>query len=184
MKFKNKKTGEIISCSPVLLNAAKLSAQNRKRLFWVGKLVSNNEFNHSWYEQVKIDQPQDKGILLKDILENDVDEKYYVKGVEVKKQGKEVGKELDKAHSLMARDYKGFGNQAMTGVQRVGFLNQGGQGDRIYSPEGKSVTLSANGGGRGYKTGLYAVTLTKTRTEEGKRKRREIRNKTGKDWGS
>jgi DNA (cytosine-5)-methyltransferase 3A len=31
------------------------------------------------------------------------------------------------------------------------------QGQRVYSPEGKSVTLSANGGGGGAKMGLYSV---------------------------
>ena len=36
----------------------------------------------------------------------------------------------------------------------------GGQGDRIYSPEGKSVALSALGGGRGAKTGLYAINIS------------------------
>ena len=36
----------------------------------------------------------------------------------VKNQGKEVHKEnIDKSHCLMARDYKGFGNQAMTGIK-------------------------------------------------------------------
>lgn len=40
---------------------------------------------------------------------------------------------------------------------RVGHFNKGGQGDRVYSIEGKSVCLSANGGGRGAKTGLYAI---------------------------
>lgn len=39
---------------------------------------------------------------------------------------------------------------------RIGQFNKGGQGDRIYSIDGKSVCLSANGGGRGAKTGLYA----------------------------
>jgi hypothetical protein len=38
---------------------------------------------------------------------------------------------------------------------RIGQFNSGGQGDRIYSENGKSVSLSANGGGRGAKTGLY-----------------------------
>jgi len=40
---------------------------------------------------------------------------------------------------------------------RVGHFNKGGQGDRIYSVDGKSVCLSANGGGRGAKTGLYEI---------------------------
>lgn len=33
------------------------------------------------------------------------------------------------------------------------------QGNRIYSIKGKSVTLSANGGGLGAKTGLYAIPI-------------------------
>ena len=40
---------------------------------------------------------------------------------------------------------------------RVGQLDKGSQGDRVYSIDGKSVTLKANGGGWGAKGGLYAV---------------------------
>src|SRR3990167_9285298 len=58
MKFKNKTTGEIVSCSPTLLNAARVSAQNRKRLFWVGELVNGK------YKQVIIPQPEDRGIFI------------------------------------------------------------------------------------------------------------------------
>lgn len=42
---------------------------------------------------------------------------------------------------------------------RVGQVGKGGQGQRIYSVRGKSVTLSANGGGQGAKTGLYKLDL-------------------------
>lgn len=42
---------------------------------------------------------------------------------------------------------------------RVGHYGKGGQGQRIYSVRGKSVTLSANGGGHGAKTGLYKIDL-------------------------
>ena len=42
---------------------------------------------------------------------------------------------------------------------RVGQYGKGGQGQRIYSVRGKSVTLSANGGGQGAKTGLYIIDL-------------------------
>lgn len=38
---------------------------------------------------------------------------------------------------------------------RIGVIGKGGQGERVYSINGKSVTISANGGGRGAKTGLY-----------------------------
>ena len=40
---------------------------------------------------------------------------------------------------------------------RIGTVNKGGQGERIYHTRGHSVTLSAYGGGVGAKTGLYFV---------------------------
>ena len=47
------------------INSALLSAQNRQRLYWVGK---RNE--DGTYSKVDVAQPKDKGILLKDILDN------------------------------------------------------------------------------------------------------------------
>ena len=40
---------------------------------------------------------------------------------------------------------------------KVGYIGKGGQGQRIYNPDAKSVALSALGGGQGAKTGLYDV---------------------------
>lgn len=40
---------------------------------------------------------------------------------------------------------------------QIGYLNKGGQGERIYSTNGHAVTISANGGGIGARTGLYLV---------------------------
>lgn len=45
-----------------------------------------------------------------------LDEKIKQHGVIVSKQGKKIDKFTDVAATLMARDYKGFGNQGMTGV--------------------------------------------------------------------
>lgn len=42
---------------------------------------------------------------------------------------------------------------------RIGQIGKGGQGQRIYSVCGKSVTMTANGGGTGGKTGLYKIDL-------------------------
>lgn len=56
---------------------------------------------------------------------------------------------------------------------RVGEIGNGGQGQRIYSVRGKSVTLSANGGGQGAKTGLYAI---KTDNPSKKYRVYEVRN--------
>jgi DNA (cytosine-5)-methyltransferase 1 len=40
---------------------------------------------------------------------------------------------------------------------QIGYVNKGGQGERIYSPYGHAITLSAYGGGAGAKTGLYQI---------------------------
>ena len=49
-----------------------------------------------------------------------------------------------------------FGNYPQKTI-RVGIVNKGGQGERIYSPLGHAITLSAYGGGVGAKTGLYFI---------------------------
>ncbi|MDD3436629.1 MAG: DNA cytosine methyltransferase [Candidatus Gastranaerophilales bacterium] len=43
---------------------------------------------------------------------------------------------------------------------RVGYVNKGGQGERIYHEKGHAITLSAYGGGIGAKTGLYLTKNT------------------------
>lgn len=51
----------------VLINSALVSAQNRQRLYWVGK---RNE--DGTYSKVPVEQPEDRGILLRDILETSI----------------------------------------------------------------------------------------------------------------
>lgn len=60
----------------------------------------------------------------------------------------------------------GFGSTGVAEQIRVGALPRPngelstGQAFQIYSEDGKSVTLCANGGGAGGKTGLYAIRVT------------------------
>ena len=56
-----------LGVEPVLINSALLSAQNRQRLYWVGKREPDGT-----YSQVSVEQPEDRGILLRDILETGV----------------------------------------------------------------------------------------------------------------
>ena len=56
-----------LGVEPVLINSALVSAQNRQRLYWVGKREPDGT-----YSQVRVEQPEDKGILLRDILESGV----------------------------------------------------------------------------------------------------------------
>ncbi len=53
---------------PIMINSALVSAQNRQRYYWVGK---RNE--DGTYSKVDIEQPEDRGILLKDILDSGMD---------------------------------------------------------------------------------------------------------------
>ena len=55
---------ETFGFEPICINSALVSAQNRQRLYWVGKLNENGTYN-----KVNVQQPEDKGILLKDILD-------------------------------------------------------------------------------------------------------------------
>lgn len=49
-----------------------------------------------------------------------------------------------------------FGNYPKKTI-RIGIVNKGGQGERIYSVNGQGLTLTAHGGGVGSKTGLYLI---------------------------
>ena len=53
---------------PICINSALVSAQNRNRLYWVGK--RNND---GTYSKVDVEQPEDCVIFLKDILDNGCD---------------------------------------------------------------------------------------------------------------
>ena len=103
------------------INSALVSAQNRQRFY---------AFN--W----EVDQPEDRGILLRDILETSTDEINY--------------------------KLETIGN-SLTGCSaepiRIGDIGSTAQGHRVYSCDGKSVTITAGGGGQGGKTGLYATPI-------------------------
>ena len=66
----------------VHINAALVSAQNRRRIYWSNIRV--REEGLFGYRYTDIPQPTDRGILLRDILEKEVDEKYFLKESTVK----------------------------------------------------------------------------------------------------
>jgi len=127
------KISKLLGVEPIMINSALLTAQMRKRLYWTN--IPN------------IQQPEDKGIVLKDIIESGDTERlksYCIPATYYKENVKSLLKRKKEGLFISLKD-----------MVRVGHYNKGGQGDRIYSVDGKSVCLSANGGGRGAKTGLY-----------------------------
>lgn len=97
----------LMGCYPVEINSALVSAQTRKRYYWTN--IGPQNYNLFGFPTVAIPQPENKGILLKDVLESGY-------GVAVEERGTKLNYSQNKASCLMARDYKGFGNQQMTGV--------------------------------------------------------------------
>ena len=115
---------EAFGFEAVLINSALVSAQNRQRLYWVGKRNADGT-----YSRVNVEQPADRGILLKDVLDNAVamrdkahtiDANYY-KGGNFTSPNKQSSKRLmaaepintdanEKAFCVTSRYYKGFGN--------------------------------------------------------------------------
>lgn len=144
---------------PICINSALVSAQTRHRLYWVGKLEANGS-----YSQVHIEQPEDRGILLHSILETVTKEAAYelaTVGVGYRNRREDDGN--------LYRRFETSGkpkSNALTTVTtdsmiaepiRLWDIGSTAQAHRVYSCNGKSVTLKAGSGGQGGKTGLYAV---------------------------
>lgn len=59
---------EAFGFDAICINSALVSAQNRQRLYWVGKRNDDGT-----YSKVDVQQPEDRGILLRDILDGAMD---------------------------------------------------------------------------------------------------------------
>lgn len=147
-----------LGVEPIMINAALVSAQQRKRLFWTN--IPN----------VKL--PEDKGIYLKDIIEKGYTER-----------DKSLALTATYSHGC-AKDYffKGSRQMIFGKPVRIGQIGKGGQGDRIYSVEGKSDALSANGGGRGAKTGLYIIQKPRGKNKGGIKLSGKVPTLTSSSW--
>lgn len=67
---------EAIGLFGVHINSALVSAQNRKRIYWTNIRTKQMGLFGDVYSDIP--QPEDRGILLKDILEDGVEDKYYL----------------------------------------------------------------------------------------------------------
>lgn len=218
---------ETFGFEPICINSALVSAQNRQRLYWVGKRNLDGT-----YSKVYVRHPEDRGILLKDVLDGVTDKEkarcvlssigrtttreYFQKNqgtMTYEPVPQPFGETNGKSYALTASYWKGQPHNrileksqrshvaepvgigyrgrmqdgkwvkryesneeqkanALTTCQmdsmvscpvRVGALPRPNgelstsQAFRVYSDEGKSVNLTAGGGGAGGKTGLYAI---------------------------
>lgn len=152
----------------VLINSALVSAQNRQRLYWVGK---RNE--DGTYSKVNVEQPADRGILLKDVLDSiEKSVKPLVaEPVCVAERGRMYcgqpqhyeARTDGKTNTLTSVEKDNRVAEPINDIYQVGSMPRPdgeistSAGFRIYSTEAKGRYLCANGGGAGAKTGLYAI---------------------------
>jgi len=161
------------------INSALVSAQNRQRFY---------AFN--W----EVDQPEERGILLRDILESGVVDREKAYPLLTTHQGN-ARDYFKKQHAQIAYEpinplssgkarcvTAGYANKGAKHILesnysdnpskqqwdsvaepiRIGDIGSTSQAHRVYSCDGKSVTINAGGGGQGGKTGLYACPLNVT----------------------
>jgi len=132
-----------------MINSALVSAQNRIRFYWTN--IKN------------VEQPEDKGIVLKDILENDAEEPMYSNiygGFGEKKPREHFSKLVTiRANSgggsipnIKLKDFEKK-QRSMIPVNKplkvCNIYPSRGQNGNVYSDKGKSPTLSAGQGNKG-----------------------------------
>lgn len=160
-----------LGVEPIEINSSLLSAQNRKRLYWTN--IPN------------VTQPDDKGILLKDIVHEfaDIPEKSLMTSRNFEHVNRPFGSRAhditdeDKSPTLQAAMGMGGGNipyrfewlkkyivpfdltlkilDKEVAKGKVGYFRKDSQANRIYYIHDKAVTLCGDAGGGAAKMGQY-----------------------------
>lgn len=162
---------KFLGVEPIMINSALVSAQQRKRCYWTN--IPN------------VVQPEDKEIYLKDIIVSGIPWQDKSYAYTTRCQAATFKDTLERhRHTMIAEPvilqrshgYNKGGikqgkcptftatgsfvfNNLVAEPVRIGQIGKGGLGERIYSVYGKSVSMKANGGGGGAKTGLYKIDL-------------------------
>lgn len=201
-----KSISETFGFEPICINSALVSAQNRQRLYWVGIRKSDGT-----YRKVDVKQPEDRGIVLRNILDGKGKElsgaeidcmvrdhaerrwSFCVKPAQCDKAGTvtanmcrgvpynvcaepvcvaQRGRYNDDGSTSQHIEVRGEKTNALTTVSKDNMILEPvkvfvlprhdgvqtqGQAFRVYSEDGKAVSLKSNVGGGGAKTGLYAI---------------------------
>jgi len=173
---------EHMGVEPIMINSALVSAQNRVRYYWTNILG--------------VEQPEQRGIILRDILETNTSNEYLA-GENLQKNYK-GGNQLNPNYKSQANTIHDVGGKSGTICAGTHGYANGYVADkplhigtavdikghdqikRVYSPDGKSSTLTTCGGGH-REPKVIVHSYKEVRTEEAKLLRKEMRQKTGKD---
>ena len=137
---------------PVAINSSLVSAQNRYRLYWFGVRDGDT------YKAIPIQQPEDRGIVLADILEQGLDDSWDLSDkaqdrAKNNPRSRAFTPDQEKAGALLSNQHK----QSTDGLYAIsnGCIQVGETAEikgydiikRVYSPEGKAPTLTTMQGG-------------------------------------
>lgn len=115
---------EYLGVQPIEINSSLVSAQNRKRLYWTNI--------------PGVQQPEDRGIMLKDVVhENRPEDKVDLAPYKVP---------FDKTLKIIEKEVQ---------TRKIGYFKYDAQANRVYSIHGKTVTLLGEAGGGAAKMGQY-----------------------------
>ena len=160
-----------LGVQPVIIDSALVSAQRRKRLYWTNI--------------ADVEQPEDKNIMLKDVVHETADLdmamseswcKWFKERADRLISKSYVAVNPEKALTMTARQYLNWnGNFVFECLEKyivpfsktlqiiekevekgkVGYFKSDSQGNKVYYINDKSVTLCCDAGGLGGRTGLY-----------------------------
>lgn len=153
-----------IGVNPIEINSALVSAQNRRRLYWTN--IGMKPAGLFGDLESVIRQPKDRGLLLKDILQSEVDEKYFLKEKTISYFIRNNQKQIEdgngyrfaptegdkKADSVTtkpgSRMQDNFIKSKVIQINEAQeFGGQPRQQSRVYSTDGKSPVLCVGNGG-------------------------------------
>ena len=143
---------------PVNINSNLVSAQNRNRWYWSNiKTREDGFFNEVWTD---FPQPEDKGILLKDILqpESEIDEKYYLSDKVI-------------ANFVLEKSESHIGTTAPP-------FRTIGQADIVYGEHNKAGTIMCPGNGAGNHSDMDIICVAMRGREDGQELEPRADNKT------
>lgn len=122
-----KSISDTFGFEPICINSALVSAQNRQRLYWVGKRNPDGT-----YSKVNIEQPEDRGILLRDVLDGMTD--------------REKGRAVKGCKSMIAKPVKELSEKEMDYMMRKTKPTFDGRWNYCQRPaqDDKSKCLVAN----------------------------------------
>ena len=130
-----------LGVEPVEINSNLLSAQNRKRVYWTNI--------------PGVRKPEDKGIVLEDIVHETVGDHIDLEPYKVP---------FSKALIILDKE---------VAAGKIGYFRKDSQANRVYSIHGKAVTLCGEAGGGAAKMGQYLFgCLTPDREEKRQRGQR------------